>query len=70
MLMAKNNQPGSDLSVKRLLVSLTAHEIGLLQTRLGTIDSEEKFSAFVNEAERAFSREHTQWVARQIDSAP
>ena len=50
--------------------SLTAHEIGILQTRLGTIDSEEKFSAFVNEAERAFSREHTQWVARQIENVP
>lgn len=50
--------------------SLTAYEIGILQTRLGTIDSEEKLSAFVNEAERAFSREHTQWVARQIENAP
>ncbi|MEP9400153.1 DUF4231 domain-containing protein [Mesorhizobium sp. KR2-14] len=49
--------------------SLTAHEIGILQTRIGAIDTEEKFSAFVNEAERAFSREHTQWVARQIENA-
>ncbi|MEN3161503.1 DUF4231 domain-containing protein [Tistrella mobilis] len=48
--------------------NLTAHEIGILQTRLSTIDSEEKFSAFVNEAERAFSREHTQWAARQIEN--
>ncbi|RJG41387.1 hypothetical protein D3Y55_29955 [Mesorhizobium sp. DCY119] len=44
--------------------------MGILQTRLGTIDSEEKFAAFVNEAERAFSHEHTQWVAPQIDNAP
>lgn len=50
--------------------SLTAHEIGILQTRLGAIDTEESFSNFVNEAERAFSREHTQWVARQIDETP
>ena len=50
--------------------SLTAHEIGILETRVATIDSEVKFSAFVNEAERAFSREHTQWVARQIENVP
>ena len=49
--------------------NLTAHEIGILQTRIGTLDTEEKLSAFVNEAERAFSREHTQWVARQIENA-
>lgn len=45
--------------------SLTAHEIGIIQTRIGDVTSEEAFSDFVNEAERAFSREHTQWVARQ-----
>lgn len=45
--------------------TLTAHEIGILQGRLEDVDEEEKFSDFVNEAEQAFSREHTQWVARQ-----
>lgn len=45
--------------------ALTAHEIGILQPRLDEIDDENAFSDFVNEAELAFSREHTQWVARQ-----
>ncbi|PWF23003.1 DUF4231 domain-containing protein [Corticimicrobacter populi] len=45
--------------------TLTAHEIGIIQGRIEEIDSEEDFSDFVNEAELAFSREHTQWVARQ-----
>jgi ABC-type multidrug transport system fused ATPase/permease subunit len=45
--------------------TLTAHEIGLLQGRLEEVDDEAKFSDFINEAEQAFSREHTQWVARQ-----
>ena len=45
--------------------TLTAHEIGILQSRIDEVDSEKEFSDFVNEAELAFSREHTQWVARQ-----
>lgn len=45
--------------------SLTAHEIGIIQTRINDVATESEFSEFVNEAERAFSREHTQWVARQ-----
>lgn len=45
--------------------ALTAHEIGILQPRLDEINDEGAFSDFVNEAELAFSREHTQWVARQ-----
>lgn len=45
--------------------SLTAHEIGIIQTRSDAVQGEADFSEFVNEAERAFSREHTQWVARQ-----
>lgn len=45
--------------------SLTAHEIGIIQSRIDHASSETEFSEFVNEAERAFSREHTQWVARQ-----
>lgn len=45
--------------------TLTAHEIGIIQGRLDEVASKEEFSEFVNEAELAFSREHTQWVARQ-----
>lgn len=46
--------------------SLTAHEIGIIESRIDQVSSEPEFSDFVNEAERAFSREHTQWVARQV----
>lgn len=44
---------------------LTAHEIGFTQGRIENVVSEESFSAFVNDTELAFSREHTQWIARQ-----
>lgn len=43
---------------------LTAHEIGIIHTGLQAVSSETDFSNFVNESEQAFSREHTQWVAR------
>lgn len=45
--------------------TLTAHEIGITLNRLYEVETEEDFSEFVNESELAFSREHTQWVARQ-----
>jgi len=45
--------------------TLTAHEIGIIQGRVEEADTEKEFSEFINEAELAFSREHTQWVARQ-----
>ncbi|WP_237479232.1 DUF4231 domain-containing protein [Lichenibacterium dinghuense] len=45
--------------------TLTAHEIGIIQGRVKEISTEPEFSTFINEAEQAFSREHTQWVARQ-----
>ena len=45
--------------------TLTAHEIGIIQSRVQEVAIEADFSDFVNEAEQAFSREHTQWVARQ-----
>lgn len=45
--------------------TLTAHEIGIIQNRIQDIKDEGEFSDFINEAEQAFSREHTQWVARQ-----
>lgn len=44
---------------------LTAHEIGILSSRMPEITTEMDWSEFVNEAELAFSREHTQWVARR-----
>jgi len=44
--------------------SLAAHEISLVQSRLGNIKTEVDFSDFVGDAENAFSREHTQWRAR------
>jgi len=45
--------------------TLTAHEIGITLGRLEEVQTESEFSEFVNESELAFSREHTQWVARQ-----
>lgn len=45
--------------------NLTAHEIGIIKSNSESISTEEDFSNFVNEAELAFSREHTQWVARR-----
>jgi len=45
--------------------TLTALEIGLIEGKLQDLDKESELSDFVNEAELAFSREHTQWVARQ-----
>jgi hypothetical protein len=44
---------------------LTAHEIGHIQGRSGSVSDEKTLSDFVNEAEFAFSREHTQWSARR-----
>lgn len=48
--------------------TLTAHEIGIIENRISAVRSNDDFSDFVNEAELAFSREHTQWVARQHDA--
>lgn len=45
--------------------NLTAHEIGIIKGNADAVTSEEQFSDFINEAELAFSREHTQWVARR-----
>lgn len=45
--------------------NLTAHEIGIIKSNSEAVSTEEEFSEFVNEAELAFSREHTQWVARR-----
>lgn len=45
--------------------TLTAHEIGMIEADFGRVKCDKTLSDFINEAELAFSREHTQWVARQ-----
>jgi hypothetical protein len=45
--------------------ALTAHEIGFIE--IIDIDTDEKlFSDYVSNTENAFSREHTQWIAKKI----
>jgi len=45
--------------------ALAAHEISLINEQSLLPNTPEKFSLFVGDAENAFSREHTQWVARK-----
>jgi hypothetical protein len=45
--------------------NLTAHEIGIIKNASVAVSTEQELSDFINEAELAFSREHTQWVARR-----
>ncbi|MGY6270751.1 DUF4231 domain-containing protein [Achromobacter denitrificans] len=45
--------------------ALAAHEISLIKEQSLMPDTDEEFSLFVGDAENAFSREHTQWVARK-----
>lgn len=45
--------------------ALAAHEISLIADQAGQPQTEQEFSLFVGDAENAFSREHTQWVARK-----
>lgn len=45
--------------------SLAAHEISLIREQSLLSDTDVKFSHFVSDAENAFSREHTQWIARR-----
>lgn len=47
--------------------TVTAHEIGMIQSVTDNVKDDERFSEFVNDAEKAFSREHTLWLARQSD---
>ncbi|GMV05577.1 MAG: hypothetical protein AMXMBFR53_18540 [Gemmatimonadota bacterium] len=44
---------------------LTAHEVGIIESRFDAVDSDSSLSSFVSDAENAFSREHTQWAARR-----
>jgi hypothetical protein len=45
--------------------ALAASEIGLIKEQSFIITTDDEFSKFVGDAENAFSREHTQWVARK-----
>lgn len=45
--------------------ALTAHEIGLAETVVAEAETEQDFSKAINDVELVFSREHTQWMARQ-----
>ena len=45
--------------------ALAAHEINFIRERSAHLTTDKEFSSFVGYAENAFSREHTQWVARQ-----
>lgn len=45
--------------------ALAAHEISLIKEQSLLPDTPEKFSLFVGNSENAFSREHTQWIARR-----
>jgi hypothetical protein len=47
--------------------TVAAHEIGLIKLRADPSMNGDEFSEFVNDAEKAFSREHTLWIARQSD---
>jgi len=44
---------------------VAAHEIGFIEPKIKDVNSEPELSEAVNEAELAFSREHTLWIARQ-----
>lgn len=45
--------------------ALTAHEISLIREQSLLAGTDKDFSLFVGDAENAFSREHTQWIARR-----
>lgn len=47
--------------------ALTAHEIMLAKGESASVRTEEQLSEYVVNSESAFSREHTQWVARKGD---
>lgn len=45
--------------------ALAAHEISLIRQQASPPMSDDQLSRFVGDAENAFSREHTQWIARK-----
>ena len=44
---------------------LTAHEVGIIDSRYKSVNDPQHLSKFVADSENAFSREHTQWAARR-----
>jgi hypothetical protein len=44
---------------------LTAHELGVVRAGIEAVLNEQDFAQFVIDSESAFSREHTQWLARK-----
>jgi hypothetical protein len=45
--------------------ALAAHEISLVREQAAHTMNDEALSKFIGDAENAFSREHTQWIARK-----
>jgi hypothetical protein len=45
--------------------TVTSHEIGLIAPTIADVVNDQQLSECVNDAEFAFSREHTMWIARQ-----
>jgi hypothetical protein len=45
--------------------ALTSHEINFIATQKDDIKSDDLLSEYVDNSENAFSREHTQWIARK-----
>lgn len=45
--------------------ALASHEIGFIATQNESVITEADLSEYVNNSENAFSREHTQWIARK-----
>lgn len=45
--------------------ALAAHEIGFIREQAGAVVTDKELSDFVGDSENAFSREHTQWIARK-----
>lgn len=45
--------------------ALAAQEIGIVKEQAQLIQTEDDFHQYVTDAENAFSREHTQWIAKQ-----
>lgn len=45
--------------------ALASYEIGFISSQKNKITSEEQLSKYVDNSENAFSREHTQWIARK-----
>ena len=48
---------------------LAAQEIGIIRGELDEVKTESEFIEFVKDSENAFSREHTQWIARKNNPA-